>query len=227
MNNKQYKLVLFDLDGTLLHSAPDVHLCINLALEKMHLTPIQYEQSIKAIGPGADSFSHIVLSPSQNHRLEEFLNIFQPIYREKCLDRTEPFDGIRELLDSLTNINLAVITNKSLITTNIILDGLKLLPFFKLVVGPESVKRIKPAPDMVEYSLLYFQIDSSEALVVGDTDNDIFAARSASVDVCAVGWGYADHLYLKSLEPEFFINKPLELLNIVYNNHNTEVGIIS
>lgn len=210
-----YKLLLFDLDGTLLHTAPDVHRSINMALEKMNIPPLSYEKSIKAIGPGADRFIHTVLGPDYKHRLEEFTNTFRPIYRENCTIQTKPFPGIVELLKALNGFDLTIITNKSRETSISILDHLKLVNYFKLIVGPELVKNIKPFPDMVNYTLQYFQTSPENALVIGDTDNDILAAKASGVAVCAVSWGYAMSDVLLVHNPDFFIKEPGELLGII------------
>ncbi len=221
----KYKLILFDLDGTLLHTAPDVHVSINAALAKMNLALLPYEKSLKAIGPGAERFIHTVLGNENQHRLREFIETFQPIYRKNCVVKTQPFSGIIDLLHSLRDLDMAVITNKALETSTFILNHLQFLRYFKLVVGPELVEKIKPAPDMINYCLQHFRTNAEEALVVGDTDNDILAAQAAGVDVCVVGWGYGETQELLSYHPTYLIHTPNELKGIIFDDTKKSLEI--
>jgi phosphoglycolate phosphatase len=211
MPRGRYKLILFDLDGTLLDSAPDVHDCINQTLEQMKLPQLSLEEAKRAIGPGADNFSRAVLQPAESHRLVEFMTIFRPIYRRHCLRQTRPFDGMVELLHELRQFDKAVVSNKSLVTTEAIVGGLGLKGFFRLLTGPECVEHIKPAPDMIQFCLRRLRYRPEEALVVGDTDNDVLAARAAGTAVCAAGWGYARQEELLALRPDFYVRAPAEL----------------
>jgi 2-phosphoglycolate phosphatase len=212
--------ILFDLDGTLVHTAPDVYIAINYAREKLGLTPLPLEQALKAIGPGADRFAFTVLGEQHAHLLDEYLAIFRPYYLEICAERSRPFPGITELLTALENYRLAVVTNKRLQQSKTLLKALDLVKYFDLLVGPELVSRIKPAPDMIHYALDQFGLPPDQVLMVGDTDNDLLAAKAAGVPTCAVSWGYADTNFLKSLQPDHFIDQAHELLPILaaYNH---------
>lgn len=216
MNN--YDLIIFDFDGTLLDTAPDVHSCVNETLHAMNLPQITLEHSRKAIGPGPDNFAKVVLGNDGHHRLDEFIVIFRPIYYDRCMDKTCPFPGINETLQILSSVNLAVATNKPLKFTQKILDGFNLSHFFKYIAGPEMVERLKPYPDMILHVLEELKISPDRSLVVGDTDNDILAAHAAGVRSCAVGWGYAGAQSLKALNPNYFVDQPSEISEIVQNN---------
>ena len=211
----KFDLLIFDLDGTLLDTAPDVLTCANIALAEMGLPQLTLEQIKKAIGPGPDNFVRITLGESNLHRREEFYTIFRSCYIEKCADKTRLFPGVRELLDQLPPLKLSVATNKPLVYSEKILRHLNLSDSFDLVVGPELVKHVKPHPGMVEYALKHFRIDPSRALMIGDTDNDILSAQAAHVRTCAVGWGYSDINDLKKLAPDYIVNEPGELLDIL------------
>jgi len=219
MTAGRYRLLLFDLDGTLLDSAPDVHACINWTLEQMNLPPLTFEEAKRAIGPGADNFSRAVLRPADRHRLSEFMNIFRPVYRQGCMRLTRPFDGMVELLGELERVDKAVVTNKSLITTEAMVGGLGLKRFFRMLTGPECVEHIKPAPDMIQFCLQRLKCLPEEALVIGDTDNDVLAARAAGTHVCAAGWGYARQEELLALQPDFYARTPAELKALLVDSY--------
>ncbi|HOT96004.1 MAG TPA: HAD-IA family hydrolase [bacterium] len=213
--------ILFDLDGTLVDTAPDVHRAINYARGQLGLPPLPLEEALKAIGPGADRFAATVLGEKQAHLLEPYLEIFRPYYLRICAERSRPFPGIVALLESLRAYRLAVVTNKRLVQSRALLRAIDLDKYFKLLVGPELVHHIKPAPDMILHALDHFGIDPDQALMVGDTDNDLLAAQAAGVACCGVGWGYADSDFLKSLRPDHFIETPEELLPVLAAyNHN-------
>lgn len=207
--------ILFDLDGTLVHTAPDVYVAINYTREKLGLPPLSLEQALKAIGPGADRFAVTVLGTSHAHLLEDYLEIFRPYYLQICAERSRPFPGIVELLGALSDYRLAVVTNKRLAQSKTLLEAIDLAKYFDLLVGPDLVTNIKPAPDMITYALDQFHLPPQAALMVGDTDNDILAAKAAGVATCAVSWGYADTSFLKSLHPDHFIHSAEELLPIL------------
>lgn len=216
--------LLFDLDGTLVHTAPDVHTAINYARGQLGLPPISFEQALKAIGPGADRFVYTVLGEENAHLLEPYLAIFRPYYLNICAQNSRPFPGIVALLDRLQGYPLAVVTNKRLEQSMALLKAIELDRYFRLFVGPELVTRIKPAPDMIQYVLDQFGIAPDQALMIGDTDNDLLASKAAGVPCCAVGWGYADPQFLKSLQPDYFIETPGDLLQILAESGNGVAG---
>lgn len=215
MEIRSLRALLFDLDGTLVHTAPDVHAAINYARGQLGMPPISFEQALKAIGPGADRFVYTVLGEENAHLLDEYLAIFRPYYLKTCAQNSRPFPGIVALLDCLEGYPLAVVTNKRLEQSMALLKTIELDRYFRLFVGPELVTRIKPAPDMIHYALAQFGIPPDQALMIGDTDNDLLASKAAGVPCCAVGWGYADPQFLKSLQPDYFIDTPGDLLHIL------------
>ncbi len=215
--------ILFDLDGTLVHTAPDVHRAINYARGELGLPPLSLAQALKAIGPGSDRFAQTVLGDEHTHLLEGYLEIFRPYYLQICAENSRPFPGIVELLEALRSYRLAVVTNKRLVQSQALLETIDLMDYFDLLVGPELVDHIKPAPDMIHYALDQLGLAPDQALMVGDTDNDLLAARAAGVTNCAVTWGYSDTDFIRSLAPDHLIDKPDELLPILASfNHQPQ-----
>ncbi len=215
--------ILFDLDGTLVHTAPDVHRAINYARGELGLPPLSLAQALKAIGPGSDRFAQTVLGDEHAHLLEGYLEIFRPYYLQICAENSRPFPGIVELLEALRSYRLAVVTNKRLVQSQALLKTIDLIDYFDLLVGPELVDHIKPAPDMIHYALDQLGLAPDQALMVGDTDNDLLAARAAGVTNCAVTWGYSDTDFIRSLAPDHLIDKPDELLPILASfNHQPQ-----
>jgi len=212
---KTTRLLVFDLDGTLLDTAADVHVCINAALKHMDIPAISREQSQKAIGPGSDQFFKAVFGRTSN-RIDEFRALFLPLYEDHCLVETRPFAGIVDVLHYLYGrYDLAVATNKRRLTAVKTLQGTGLFDFFEPVITPESVQRIKPAPDMIHHALDYFSCPAEQALLIGDTDNDILAGRAAGVPVVLAECGYGDMDELTQLQPDYRVKQPIEIVQLL------------
>jgi len=210
----EFDLIIFDLDGTLLDTVPDVHSSINITLKTMGLPLVTMAQAKKAIGPSRDIFARIILGEDNLSRTEEFFRIFRPTYEKNCYQKTRPFAGIMEVLEELKNIKLAVASNKMLSMTKIILQELELEHHFDIIVGPELVQHPKPAADMIDYSLQRLRVAYDRAILLGDTDNDILAARAAGVQSCFAGWGYAATKDALKRDSNFYAQTPGDFLTI-------------
>jgi phosphoglycolate phosphatase len=187
----------------------------NKALGQMRLPLLTSAQIKKAIGPNSEVFAAVALGEHNLQRTEEFFQIYRAWYLEHCADRTAPFAGIMEMLENLRSLKLAVASNKPLIFVQKILALLGVDTLFELSAAPEVAGKPKPDPAMIHYILDRLNTEPEEALVVGDTDNDILAARRASVAVCAAGWGYAEEEKILALGPDFYIRHPSELAKLV------------
>lgn len=213
----KYKLIIFDLDGTLADTAPDVHFCINFIRAEMGLPPIFLDEAKMAIGPGPDLFVKHITSNDKNINISDTVKQFRQIYSQHLLDQTKLFPSILKLIEYLydNKIILIVVTNKPGRYSKQILSGLNVSKYFKNILGPEEVKHQKPAPDPILKALDLAAVNSNEALMVGDTEYDIRAAKAANIDICAVGYGYSTEEHLKKFNPDYFIKNPDELLQIV------------
>lgn len=212
---KNTKLVIFDLDGTLLDTVPDVHTCVNYSLKKLGLPEISLAQTKMAIGPGVTEFAKISLGSKNSHRFDEFLFHYRVCYKKLKLENTKPFKNIEHVLDGLQNYTLAVATNKPLGASLQALKKCKLDHYFQAVAGPELVVKVKPFPDMIDYLLQTLHFDTTQTLLVGDTENDLLAARAAKIKICIAGWGYFfDKNYLKQ-QADYYIENPLDLINLL------------
>jgi phosphoglycolate phosphatase len=212
-----FKTIIFDLDGTLVDTAPDVLSSVNYALKKMGVPSIPMEAMKEAIGPAKEEFIRAVLPGVGESEYESFLTLFREFYWNHCLDQTVLFQGMDKVLKQLENRILAVASNKPKRFTERILEGLNIRGFFHSVIGPEDVAQAKPHPEMIFTILNMVNQIPSETLFVGDTDGDILAAQSAGVKSCLAGYGYGNSKRLQGSRPDFFINYPEELL--MYLDH--------
>ncbi|MCD6117493.1 HAD-IA family hydrolase [bacterium] len=216
----RFDLMIFDLDGTLADTFPDVSAGINHAVRKMGRPELTEEQMRSAIGPGGDEFIRAVLQESGDSDKKVFLEFFREYYDIHCLDSTLPFSGIRDVLSSLSSVCLTVATNKPRNHAKKILSGLNLDAYFKAVCTPDNGVKEKPDPEMLFSLLDTFGVEPHRVLLVGDTERDITAGRRAGVKVCGVKYGYGDSGMLQNLKPDYLIDSPAELLDIVLHSSN-------
>ncbi|RPI03860.1 MAG: HAD family hydrolase [Calditrichaeota bacterium] len=212
-----FDLVIFDLDGTVADTLTDVHLSLNLALEQLNLPQISVETSKKAIGPGPQEFIKHVLPSDSMHRSDEFHRVFRPIYLSHCIRHAQLFEGIRQLVDQLKNENIlcALATNKARLGTQPLADKFSFDSLFNLVVTRDEVEKPKPSPDMLIKAADLLSIPTSRALMIGDTDNDLYAAQSAGMKFCLARWGYSDKMDELAASSDFVAAHPLEIMNFI------------
>ncbi|NOY76483.1 MAG: HAD-IIIA family hydrolase [Calditrichaeota bacterium] len=212
-----FDLLIFDLDGTLVDTARDVHFCVNKARADFNLPPLTLEEARKSIGPGPNTFVDLVLPPDQKHRLDEFIKKFRACYIDHLTDHSRPYPGVVELLHHLQmrQIPLVVATNKPRRYTEKLLRDLDLRKFFSGIFTPDDVTSRKPDPEMIVKILEEMRTRAGDALLIGDTDNDILAGKGAGVWTCAVTYGYGPEEVLQNLEPDFVIDQPKEILEIL------------
>jgi len=207
--------IIFDLDGTLCDSIPDIHTSINFSLAQMNLPAVSEHQVRKAVGPGPDVFSRIILGEDNLTRFDEFRDIFRPHYIDSCTNESKPFDGIVALLDQLTEYKLSVATNKGRTVTHMMLKDLGLLPYFDFIATRDCVEKPKPEPDMIFHICSELNVSPERSLFIGDTDNDILAASRAGVFSCVALWGYSNHFDELTKIADFTAASPKECLNII------------
>ena len=211
--------VIFDLDGTLANTLPDVHASINFALETLNRPILNDAQIREAIGPGKDHFIQAAMPGATEAQGVEFLEIFRGRYETHCLNKTRLFHGMETVLKAISGLKLGVASNKPTHFSTQILEGLGVKGRFDFIAGPDNVTHAKPDPEMINLVLDRLDVPSENALFVGDTDHDVMAGKGAGVNVCAVRYGYGLVEKMEVHHPEFWIDEPLELLEILDKTH--------
>jgi len=190
--------IVFDLDGTLIDTAPDLIDTLNAILSRHHLEPIPFEASRMMIGAGVRPLllrglasKGIKLPPEQVDRLfAEFLDI----YAAHIADRSRPFPGLERALDALRaeGCQLAVCTNKLEWLSVKLLKELGLASLFVAICGQDTFTMRKPDPEMLRLTIARAGGDTGHAVMVGDSITDVATARAAGVPVIAVDFGYTE-----------------------------------
>jgi len=184
------RVVIFDLDGTLIDSKLDLALAVNAALAHMARPPLAHETIYGYVGNGAPLLVQRALGEGATPEdAQRGLAYFLAYYREHMLDNTVLYPGVREGLDMLQQYPLAVLTNKPVRFSELILAGLDLTRYFRYVYGGNSFETKKPDPMGVNILLRDFGASPREAMIVGDSDVDVRTARNAGIWACGVSYG--------------------------------------
>lgn len=187
-----YRLIVFDLDGTLIDSRRDLANATNRLLQELGGEPLAEDAVAAMVGEGAGvlvrrAVAAAGLEVDRARALARFLDIY-----ESCLlDNTRPYDGVREVLDTLSqSTRLAVLTNKPAGATRRILEGLDLLRWFARVVGGDSEFPRKPDPAALLHLAASAGVAPAATLMVGDSRIDLETARRAGTAMCLARYGF-------------------------------------
>ncbi len=226
---QHFDLYIFDLDGTLIDSLDDLARAMNTTLERYGIKAVDRETVRRGLGNGAHNLVHhsfdaavkagskhlsdpaAGLSPAELVALvEQALPEYRSEYEKCCVDKTVLYPGIRLWLESLKKqgSRLAVLTNKPEELAQHILKALEADSFFDCIYGPESAGKLKPEPAGILRILEETGTPPRRALMIGDSGVDIRTARNAGIASCGITGGLGDEAELRSLEPEYFIERP-------------------
>ena len=210
---KKYELVIFDLDGTILDTLDDLTDSVNYALEK-HGYPLRTKEEIRTfVGDGLLMLVRRAIAPEMDETIiQTVLAEQKAYYKEHCADKTNPYEGIMELLEDLktTGYKLAVVSNKADYAVQILCE--QYFPgLFHMAVGEKENVRKKPAPDSVNAVLEKLQTDRADAVYIGDSEVDIETAKNAGLDAVLVTWGFRDAEFLQERGAKTLVNTAKEL----------------
>ena len=205
------RALIFDLDGTLIDSKLDLALAVNATLEHMRREPLEHTRIYGYVGRGAPMLVRRALGPEATDRqVEEGLGYFLSYYRAHMLDNTVTYPGVREGLELLKERPLAVLTNKPVRFSQGILDGLGMARYFRYVYGGNSFATKKPDPEGVNVLLRDLVVRPREAMMVGDSEVDVWTARNAGTWACGVSYGLGTE-GLRTHPPDLMLDSLTEL----------------
>lgn len=195
----KYELIIFDLDGTILDTLEDLADSMNYALTK-HGYPTRTIEEVRSfVGNGLLMLTRRAIAPeTDENRIQRVLAEQKAYYKEHCADKTEPYEGVVDLLEELktAGCKLAVVSNKADYAVQILCEQY-FTGIFHMAVGEKENVRKKPAPDAVNAVLENLQIDRRKAVYVGDSEVDIETAANANIPAVLVDWGFRDALFLQ------------------------------
>lgn len=210
-------LLIFDLDGTLVDSKLDLANSVNAALGHMGRQPIDNELVYSYVGNGAPVLMRKAMAPEAgDDQVKQALEFFLAYYREHMLDNTYLYPGVREALDRLLaeKIKMAVLTNKPVRFSQILIDGLGLGGHFLRIYGGNSFEHKKPHPIGVEKLLAETGVARERAMLVGDSAVDVRTARNANIKACGVTYGFQPETF-EEAPPDILVDRMEELTEMV------------
>jgi|SRR5579871_108870 len=184
------RVLIFDLDGTLVDSKLDLAHSVNAMLTEFQRPVLPHETIYSYVGNGAPMLVRRALGENASEtECETGLHYFLDYYREHMLDNTITYPGVREALEQLACNPMAVLTNKPVRFSEEILKGLGIARYFRCVYGGNSFETKKPHPLGVEIILSELKAQPTEAMMVGDSDVDVRTARNSGIWSCGVSYG--------------------------------------
>ena len=213
------KLIIFDLDGTLINTIADLGACTNYALEKLGYPTHDIESYKFRVGNGINNLFRRAL-PEGEKTDENVLRVrreFIPYYNAHNTDLSRPYPGMVELLEALQTegILLAVASNKYQEATTKIIGELYPSIRFSAVLGQREGINIKPDPQIVFDILQATGVDKADVLYVGDSGVDMQTGLNAGVETCGVTWGFRPRTELEPFHPQHIVDSVEELRHII------------
>lgn len=200
-------IVVFDLDGTLAETAPDIMGTLNVILQKQGMEPIAVDRARELVGAGARALIERAYKfygrPLDAEKLESLFEDFLVVYAGNVASNSHLFAGVIEALDVLAaeGFKLAVCTNKPILHTRLILDHFAITDRFAAIAGRDSFPFFKPDPRHLTQTVAQAGADPARAVMIGDSRTDIDTARAAGLPVICVPFGYTD-VPIESLGPD-------------------------
>ena len=217
-NLAQREVLLFDLDGTLVDSATDLHRAMNMSLNAMQLPTVTEEQVRIWIGKGTALFCRSTLKhltgevdPAQQQQL---LDTFLKIYNADPCVETLPFDGIVPFLEwgLAQKKTMICVTNKPEQPARAIVDHLGMSHYFADVIGGDRFEERKPHPRQLLHCVEQYAQNKDQVLMIGDSSNDVEAARRAGIDCVVVSYGYNHGENILDCQPQQVVDNLCELI---------------
>lgn len=210
------KLVIFDLDGTLLDTLEDIRECINIVLENNGYKTLNKEEVLKCVGYGAKKLVYLAANKPSDELWEKMFSEYVPLQLQSNNSKTVLYDGLDKVLIELKNrgYKLAIVSNKpDSVTQPVVKQKLGKYGFDFITGNRPELFNPKPDKSCVEYCLNTLGIKKEEAIFVGDSEVDVQTFKGAGVDGIGVLWGFRPKKMLEDAGCERFAENAEQLLN--------------
>lgn len=205
-------LIMFDLDGTLADTGPDLAGAVNYTRAHFDLEALPNDLVYAHVGYGVE---HLLKhSLPQQDPFPEVMRVFLERYENHLLDKTVLYPGVPAALDYFRDKRRVVVTNKMHRLAVAIIRGLGVEDRFDAILGGDSVSDKKPHPALLNEVLRRYQVPVRRALMVGDGDTDVEAGKRAGVVTCGVTYGLGNKKDLTAAQPDFLIEDLTQLSDL-------------
>lgn len=212
-----YTAVIFDMDGTVLNTLEDLTGAVNAMRRQEGLEALSADFVRRSVGNGVEVLLERTLPGGRAYpRYQEAMVFYRAYYESHSQIKTGPYPGILTLLEELRRrgVAMAVVSNKQDRAVGP-LSRRFFGDYMTLAMGEQPGMGRKPSPDMVWAAVERLGRERRECLYVGDSEVDVATARNAGLDCASVTWGFRDRALLESLRPDYLIDRPEELLELV------------
>ena len=209
--------IVWDFDGVVADTGKDIAKAANWTLQQLGLPEQPNATLVRYIGGGAGPLVRKMLGERADELYDRALPLMKERYGQYFFVETDLYPGIREVLEFYARAgkSMGIATNKVETVLRTILRGLELEPFFEVLIGPESVTRRKPDPEVVLKVLETLGTAPKRAVMIGDTAADIGAGKAAGTWTVGVTYGYGSREEVEGAGPDVVIDSALELLEYV------------
>lgn len=213
----KYKLIIFDLDGTILDTLEDLRDSVNYALDRFNMPNRSLEEIRTFVGHGIHNLiERSVIDNCDKKVLEDVFNTFKEYYSNHSMVKTKPYNGVLDTLKILKSKGLiiTVASNKAETAVRMLCDKY----FNNLIdysIGDSINHKRKPDTDMIDTIISKYNINKDEVLYIGDSEVDYDTANKASIDLVMVSYGFRSKEYLKEYGATTIIDRLLDIIDIV------------
>lgn len=208
---KPIRLIIFDLDGTLVNTLEDLTDSVNFTLGRLGRPPLHLNAVRQYVGDGMEMLLIRALGAPNAGLLEEAKGIFTAHQRKNLVVSSRLYPGVEETLEHFRSLPLAVVTNKTLEFSAPLLEQLGIRPYFSMIIGADAGLPLKPAPDAFLSIMKGLAVPKERTVVVGDGATDILAGKAAGIMTCAVTYGFRSEDELRKAGPDHVIHEFPEL----------------
>jgi phosphoglycolate phosphatase len=210
------KLIIFDLDGTLVDSRQDIVNGINFMLKEMNLDEKPFDEIISYVGRGVEELIKDSIGRENFQLRAKALDIFKIYYKAHPADNARTYPGVKDTLGYFDGKDKAVITNRNHNSSITILEKMGIAGFFKSIIGDDNTSCLKPS--RCQFDRLFEELDvrdRQKVLMVGDMDIDVLAGKASGIATCAVTYGIGKRQDIEHVMPDYIIDDICELKKII------------
>ncbi|MFN3786079.1 MAG: phosphoglycolate phosphatase [Thiothrix sp.] len=220
------KMVLIDVDGTLVDSVPDLAFCVDEMLKQLQM-PVRGEAAVRQwVGNGVQRLVERALTNAldgypDTTLFERAMPIFMDLYAENTSKRSRLYDGVLEGLDFLQSckgLKIGCVTNKAAQFTHPLLQDLGIFDRFAIIISGDTLPEKKPHPLPLLHAAETFNVSPADSLMIGDSKSDVTAARAAGFQIICVTYGYNHGEDIRHYHPDAVIDSMAELHNLISCN---------
>ena len=209
------QIIIFDLDGTLVDSKADITFAFNLTLEEFGLPSVAENVIADFVGTGVRPLMRQVIPEGSQVQYADLAKRFEQLYAENLSRETRLFPGFEQVLHQWADRQKYILTNKLQYFTDKLLKEIGLSDVFMGVFGRDAFERSKPDPLPIIEICRIARVDTSQAVMIGDTPVDVTAGKAAGASTVGVSWGYSAAGVLEASGPDVIVHSPKDLLNTI------------